>query len=192
MNRSRTALAVLAASILAAASLTACSSTSTPKPATAPAPAAEEPSAAPADDADVEPEPEETAQDLTGLGFDDTADFDGVTIALSSFRRGVSSEYAAPENTPYARFTVTVHNGRKAAVDLNDLTVTCSYGDSGREGEEIFDTDQGLDGIPMNHVLPGRTGTGVVACELPQGESYLQVEVMPGLADPAIFSGTVK
>ncbi|POX38093.1 hypothetical protein C3486_24850 [Streptomyces sp. Ru73] len=128
---------------------------------------------------------DETAP-LTG-----TVDYDdGVSVHLENFVRGVSSAVASPENTPYIKFTLKLHNGSKSTMDLNELSVQCMYGDEGRQGDQIF--DEGLD-MPTTHLRPGRAVSATTACELPKGEHYLQIEVTPNAeTETAIFAGDVK
>ncbi|MCQ6250891.1 DUF4352 domain-containing protein [Streptomyces malaysiensis] len=134
-------------------------------------------------------EPDQDSSDALGLG--DTAKYDGgVHISLSKFTRGTSSEWAAPENTPYVKFSITFENKGKETADLNTVSLSCQRAEA--PGEEIFDSEHGLDGLPMTHLLPGRSVTAPVACSMPVDESYLQVEVSPGLADTAVFSGHIK
>lgn len=162
--------------------LTACTSnqvTSKPKtPDATVTPATETPAAEEAED--------------KAIGLTDTATYqDGIEVSLSGFTRGVSSEYASPENTPYIKFTVKVTNGAKKTLDLNELYIACQYGDEGKEGEEIF--DEGLDGAPMTHLRPTRSITAPIACELPKAESYVQIEVAPSdESETAIFAGKAK
>lgn len=148
---------------------------------------------APADDtitAAAEPTPEDTEPEVMGL-TDGVAYEDGVEVTLSGYARGVSSAYAAPESTPYVSFTVKVVNGSESIVDLGTGYVMCYYGDESKEAEQIF--DDGLDGLPSMRLRPGRTASAKVACELPKGEEYLQVELAPSMeAETAIFAGNVK
>ncbi|MEU8723540.1 hypothetical protein [Streptomyces antimycoticus] len=192
LGRSTTALAVVAA--LAALALTGCSTDSgdTAKRIVESAEPSEtgdgaDPTTpdAPAD----EPTQDDTSPDALGLG--DTVEYEGgVHISLGKFTRGTSGPYAAPENTAYIRFNVTFKNTGDETADLNAVSLTCQRESS--PGVEIFDSEHGLDGLPMTHLLPGRSVTAPVACSLPADESYLQVEIAPGLADVAVFSGHVK
>ncbi|MFM9698935.1 hypothetical protein [Streptomyces europaeiscabiei] len=103
----------------------------------------------------------------------------------------MSSEYASPENTPYAKFTIKIVNGSDVTVDANEMTVDCAYGDEGKEGEGIY--DDGLDGLPDTRILAGRSLTVPWACELPRSETFLQVEVSPDYdSEEAVFTGNVK
>lgn len=137
-------------------------------------------------------EPDDSPDDgMIALALDDTASYeDGVNLSLSGFKRGTSGPYAAPENTPLIRFSITFENKGDKAADLSGVSLTCQRESS--PGEEIFDSEHGLDGIPATRLLPGRTNTVPVACSLPADEDYLQVEVSPGLADVAVFSGHIK
>ncbi|MBP8532379.1 hypothetical protein, partial [Streptomyces sp. MK37H] len=137
-------------------------------------------------------EPDDSPDDgMIALALDDTASYeDGVNISLGGFKRGTSGPYAAPENTPFIRFSITFENKGDKAADLSGVYLTCQRESS--PSEEIFDSEHGLDGIPATRLLPGRTNTVPVACSLPADEDYLQVEIAPGLADVAVFSGHVK
>ncbi|MGP3979643.1 hypothetical protein [Streptomyces sp. KR80] len=138
---------------------------------------------------ETSPEAEETGEQT--LSLTETATFqDNIQVSLSSFTRAVSSGTASPANTPYARFTIKITNGADRTIDLNVLTLQCLYGDPGMKGDQI--SDEGLEGIPTTHLLPDRSITAQLGCELPRNETYLQIEIAPGLADPAIFAGTVK
>ncbi|MDX3587255.1 hypothetical protein OG920_19325 [Streptomyces europaeiscabiei] len=135
----------------------------------------------------------DTSADDDGVfALDDTVIYDSdVEVTLSGFKRGVSSEYASPENTPYAKFTIKIVNGSDVTVDANEMTVDCAYGDEGKEGEGIY--DDGLDGLPDTRILAGRSLTVPWACELPRSETFLQVEVSPDYdSEEAIFTGNVK
>ncbi|MEV5770106.1 hypothetical protein AB0L49_02380 [Streptomyces antimycoticus] len=140
---------------------------------------------APAD----EPTQDDTSPDALDLG--DTVEYEGgVHISLGKFTRGTSGPYAAPENTAYIRFNVTFKNTGDETADLNTVSLSCQRAEA--PGAEIFDSEHGLDGLPMTHLLPGRSVTAPVACSLPADEDYLQVEIAPGLADTAVFSGHIK
>lgn len=152
---------------------------------------------APADDEptggedDTEPAAEDTDDDgVYSLGDDVIYETD-VEVGLSKFSRATSSEYAAPENTPYVRFTVKIKNGGDEKLDMALLTINCSYGQDGQSSEAIFDT--GLDGGPDTSLLPGRSISVPWGCELPKDEKLLQVEVAPDFeSETAIFTGNVK
>lgn len=133
-----------------------------------------------------------SADDDGVFALDDAVIYEtGVEVTLSGFKRGTSSEYASPENTPYAKFTIKIVNGSDATVDANEMTVDCAYGDEGKEGEGIY--DDGLDGLPDTRILAGRSLTVPWACELPKDETFLQVEVSPDYdSEEAIFTGDVK
>lgn len=135
----------------------------------------------------------DTATDDDGVfALDDEVIYEtDVEVALSGFKRGVSSEYAVPESTPYVKFNIRITNGSDAAVDADELTVNCAYGDQGKEGETIY--DDGLNGLPDTRILAGRSLTVPWACELPKNETFLQVEVAPDYdSEEVIFTGDVK
>jgi len=149
--------------------------------------------AAAAEDTSEEPAPEETDDDGV-YALDDTVTYESdVDVSLSKFSRGVSGEYASPENTSYVKFTVKVVNGGDKTLDATMLTVNCSYGEDGSSSESIFDSEAGLDGGPDTKVLAGRSLNVPWGCELPKGEKLLQVEVAPDFdSETAIFTGSVK
>ncbi|MFD5251479.1 hypothetical protein ACFWM5_01375 [Streptomyces bobili] len=139
-----------------------------------------------------EPTPEDTGPDVFTLN--DTVEYEtGVEVSLSKFTRGVSSEWASPESTPYVKFTVKLVNGGTKTLDATLLSVNCSYGTDGQSSESVFDSEKGLDGGPSTRILAGKSLNVVWGCELPKGESALQVEVAPDFeSETAIFTGTVK
>jgi hypothetical protein len=141
-------------------------------------------------DVEPEPTPEDTEPEIMGL-TDGVAYEDGVEVTLSDYKRGTSSEYASPESTPYVSFTVKIDNKSDAIVDIGTGYVMCYYGDESREAEQIF--DEGLDGLPSMRLRPGRVAKATVACEMPKGEKYLQVEMAPSMESAvAVFAGNVK
>jgi hypothetical protein len=136
------------------------------------------------------PTPSDTGPEVFGLS-DGVAYDSGVELSLAKFTRATSSDYAAPENTPYVRFTVKIKNGSSATVDTTSLSVNCSYGEDGQSSESIF--DDGLNGAPSTKLLAGRSLSVAWGCELPKGEEVLQVEVTPDYeSETAIFTGKVK
>lgn len=154
-------------------------------------------SSTPADDTvtaaeEPEPTPEDTEPEIMAL-TDGVSYEDGVELSLSKFTRGTSSAYGSPENAPYVSFMLKIKNGSTSTLDLASSYFLCSYGDSAKEGEEIFDSDRGLEGVPPTHLRPGRSASAKVACQMPRGEEYLQVEVSPSMeSEVAIFAGNVK
>ncbi|MGV9899476.1 hypothetical protein ACWDVV_36125, partial [Streptomyces tendae] len=126
--------------------------------------------------------------------LDETVTYESdVEVTLSGFERTVSSEYAMPEKTPYARFTVKVKNSGTKTLDTTLLTVNCSYGKDGRSSESVFDSDTGLDGTPQTKLLAGRSISVPWGCELPKGEKLIQIEVAPDFdSETAIFTGPVR
>ncbi|WP_033307354.1 hypothetical protein RFN58_06920 [Streptomyces iakyrus] len=139
-----------------------------------------------------EPEPSDTEPEIMGL-TDGVAYEDGVEVTLSGYKRGVSSEYASPESTPYVSFTVKIDNKSDKVADIATGYISCYYGDDSKEGEQVFDSDRGLEGVPSMRLRPGRTATAKVGCEMPKDEVYLQIELTPTMdSETAIFAGSVK
>ncbi|MEU6374927.1 hypothetical protein [Streptomyces sp. NPDC046909] len=141
-------------------------------------------------DSETETPTEEAGDDSYGL--DDTIVYDNdVEISLSKFSRAVSSDYASPENTPYAKFTIKIVNKSGKKFDASQMTVNCAYGDEGQESEAIF--DDGLDGLPDTSILAGRSLSVAWGCELPKAETFLQIEVAPDYeSETSIFAGELK
>jgi hypothetical protein len=78
-------------------------------------------------------------------------------------------------------------------MDLSLMSIQCQYGSEGKEGQEIFDSAQNLDGAPSTHLRTGRSITAKFGCELPRSERYIQIEVQPSFESrTAIFSGNVQ
>ncbi|GGV46317.1 hypothetical protein [Streptomyces spectabilis] len=128
------------------------------------------------------------------FGLDDTVTYrNEVAVSLSKFTRGRSSSTAAPENTPYLKFTVRVENGGTSTVDTTALSVNCAYGEDGKEGELVIDSERGLKGSPSTRLLAGRSLAVTWACAVPESEKTVQIEVSPDFeTETAIFTGDVK
>jgi hypothetical protein len=160
--------------LLAASAVTATlviSGCSTAAPTTAPLPSQSVPAEPAAEETPADPAKE--AHALTGTAkLGETA-----TVAMSAVGRDVSSEYAAPGNEPFARFTVTLKNTGTKALDPNDVMVSCAYGKEGHTSEMVFDTDKGVGDMPSVKVLPGKSATFTQGCSLPKSERALQIQV---------------
>ncbi|MFD7204372.1 hypothetical protein [Streptomyces sp. NPDC059893] len=139
-----------------------------------------------------EPEPEDTGPEVFGLN--DTVTYNNkVEVSLSTFSRRMSSSTAAPENTPYLKFEVRVKNGGTSTIDTTAFSVSCAYGEDGKEGELVIDTERGLNGGPTTRLLAGRSLTVTWGCVLPKSEKTVQIEVSPDFeTETAIFTGDVK
>jgi hypothetical protein len=115
----------------------------------------------------------------------------GVELSLAKYTRGVSSDIAAPGNTEYIAFTMTIVNSGDTTVDLGTSFFLCHYGDESTEGEQIF--DDGLDDGPLTNLRPGRTSKTRVGCAFPKSATYLQIETAPAVdMELSIFAGDVK
>ncbi|MEN3121152.1 hypothetical protein [Janibacter sp. LM] len=109
-----------------------------------------------------EPEPEAETS-LTGtdpgilkLGSSFTYS-DGLQLTLSKPTQFTPSEWAAPSSDPGLIFTVTMMNGTGAKFDPTLNSITAQIGNE--EAEQIFDSENGLDGGPSTSILPGREVT---------------------------------
>ncbi|WJV45544.1 hypothetical protein [Streptomyces flavofungini] len=205
---SRTGIAVRSTLFAAAAvlalgtALTACGDGDKPRPAvTVTKTVTADDAPAGSEGSDSEPSPD--AESEPGAATDSKDDTHGLTgtavyenkneVSLSGFSRGVSGPYASPERTPYVKFTLRLKNGTDKVIDMSALSVLCQYGDEAKDGEQIFDSENGLDGPPQTHLRPGRSITATLGCELPKSQKYLQIEVTPDFeTEAAIFGGKVK
>ncbi|WP_017582073.1 hypothetical protein [Nocardiopsis valliformis] len=100
---------------------------------------------------------------------------DDLTVRLTNLERRVSGEWDMPEDTPYVYFDIQFENGTGSPVDLSYLSVYCQIGEEGRTAEDVWTDDTGS-GFTST-VMDGRTATAGYGCELPEDESYLQVEL---------------
>ncbi|MER5752583.1 hypothetical protein [Streptomyces sp. NPDC002088] len=197
-KKPRTVIAATAAAVVAAAVAAALTATVTGDSEAEAAPTVTVTETVPAEgtdtaaDTDSDPTDEESSGDSDAYALDDTVTYDNdVEVSMSKFSRAVSSDYASPENTPYAKFTIKIVNNSDKTIDASGMTVNCAYGDEGREGESIF--DDGLDGLPDTRILAGRSLSVPWGCELPKAETFLQVEAAPDFdSETAIFTGNVK
>jgi hypothetical protein len=114
---------------------------------------------------------------------------DGLQVTIGKPRKFTPSEYAgAKKAVVYLRFKVTLKNG--TAKRFEPTIVSGTMSSAGKECEEIFDTDNGLDGSPSTTLLPGR----VVSYSMGFGVSDqrdLVLEFTPDFDhDAAVFSTT--
>ena len=82
---------------------------------------------------------------------------DGLQLTLSKPTQFTPSEWAAPSSDPGLIFTVTMMNGTGAKFDPTLSSITAQIGNE--EAEQIFDSENGLDGGPSTSILPGREVT---------------------------------
>ncbi|MFP8942715.1 hypothetical protein ACLIYM_14960 [Streptomyces fenghuangensis] len=181
----------LAAAATAALLLTACGDGGAEAPSTDETVTAEQETPTPEEGGGENTEGSGDAPQDEAVGLSETVEYDsGVEVRLTGFVRSVSSDVASPSDTPYLRFTVVVVNGGQETMDLSGMIIGCMYGETGREGEQIF--DEGLD-YPTTHLRPGRSASVTAGCELPEEETYAQIEVAPDFeSDTAIFAGHVE
>ena len=147
----------------------------------------------PVEEAQPEPTgPEETPepeQEYGAFGEDSGYTWgNGLAVFLTGLEEFTPSEYAAFDDAPhYVRFTITLVNDTDEPWDPIEFYESVQSGNA--EGSAVFDSEQGLNGIPETPVLPGRevkwdVGYGVTE------PADLVVEVSPGWDyDPAIFLG---
>ena len=183
MNFRKTAALVAAASVIF--SLGACATTdgettasptsgtnrpteSSSQSTTAPEPdsIAEEPEPAPSQsrttsEPEPEPEPEPSLTDTEGPGIlalgESFTYSDGLQVTVGKPQPMTSSEWAAPGGVAGLVMDVTIVNGSPTPFDPSMGYATAQTGNT--EAEEIFDSENGLEGSPSTSVLPGREVT---------------------------------
>lgn len=139
----------------------------------------------------------EEADDASEVSVDlgGTYEFaDGLSVELSGVERGTSGALAFPENAPMVRFTVQLQNNTGGAIDTTLFLIQCQVGEEGRLGEQVFDYDAGLGDGFTSSLADGRNATADYGCEMPEEETFLQVEasLMDDFTRPTIFfSGDV-
>lgn len=128
-----------------------------------------------ADTAEAVDEPEEPSNPV----FGDAYTYDsGLTVKVSKPRKFVAGEWAAGAEEPGTslRFTITIVNKTGAAYDAGVDYITMQSGN--KEASEIFDSENGLDGMPMTKVLDGREATYDIAFHV-QKPKDLVMEYQP-------------
>lgn len=113
------------------------------------------------------PEPASSSYDDTVADpADDTVPFgetfeweDGVKVMIETPTAFTPTEWAAGGEgyEHHVKMKVTIVNDSDAPLDASFASPTVQSGQ--REGDEVFDTDNGLEGAPLSSVLPGRTVT---------------------------------
>lgn len=122
--------------------------------------AAPEPAPAPEPEEDAEPDAEES---VGQLAFGETWTWeDGTSVTVSGPEEFTPGEYASGGEgyDHHVQFTISVENGSGEPLDLALFTVTMQSGTS--EGDEVFDTDNGMEGSPFTTLLDGRAVEFVV------------------------------
>lgn len=129
-------------------------------------------------EAEPEPAPSLTGTDPGILTLGESFTYsDGLQVTISKPEAFTSSEWSFPESSPGLRFTVTIVNGTGTKYDPSLELVNAQIGNT--EAEQIFDTENGLDGSPSTSVLPGREVTYKVGFAGTDAEN-LVVEYQPG------------
>ncbi|MBB5785997.1 hypothetical protein [Jiangella mangrovi] len=163
----RKTIAIIATAMLA---LAGCSSsgddggaTTTAEPQAAPSEQAETP-AQETEEPPVKPTPTPTPEAHPTNAADRISAFGesyawntGVEVTVSPLRAFEPGEYASFEDAPaYIAYDVTILNNSEDVFDAATYYATLLSG--GREGSQVFDTDQGVD-YPTAQVLPGQSVT---------------------------------
>lgn len=143
-------LPALALSLALAFTMSACSDNGTVEKGGAESSAAETSAAA-----------ESTAEASNELQFGDKYTYEnGVSLAISKPEAFKPSEtglmlLSDPDGKDFVSFDVTIVNGSDEAYDPNLTNFTASS--DGEEAEQIFDTDNKLNGSPSTTVKPGKS-----------------------------------
>lgn len=165
MNLRKTAALAAAASVLF--SLGACATTdgeTTASPTggtNRPTESSSQSSTTPEPEPTTEPEPESSLTDTEGPGIlalgESFTYSDGLQVTVGKPQKMVSSEWASPSGTAGLVMDVTIVNGSPTPFDPSMGYATAQSGNT--EAEEIFDSENGLEGSPSTSVLPGREVT---------------------------------
>lgn len=114
---------------------------------------------------------------------------DGLEVSVSAPVPFTPSEWAAGgEDYPsHVLVDVTITNGTDAPFEPTLVYLTASS--AGTEGDQVFDSDNGLEGGPMTSVLPGQSVTFTAGFGVTDPADVL-VQVAPGMFeyDDALFS----
>ncbi|WP_165987788.1 DUF4352 domain-containing protein [Streptomyces sp. YIM 98790] len=99
----------------------------------------------------------------------------GLEVTLSAAEPYTPGEYAEYTGRPH-KTTVTVTNNGTEETEIIFL-FSARAGDAGVEAPEIFDSE--LTAEPRGTLKPGRTFTGEVAFDVPEGAGFIDVTVDP-------------
>lgn len=111
---------------------------------------------------------------------------DGLQVSVSKPSKYAPSAYAAHESTSaaYARFTVTIVNG--TGKGFNPLAFSMFVRSGGREGDQIFDSANGIERAPDNELPPGAQASFNVGFGVAK-PSDLAVQVNPSFDYPGVL-----
>jgi hypothetical protein len=162
------AVAGTTAAVLAVGGLTAC------EPET-PSGGGDSPGTQEPDEPGEAEEPGEADEGFLGAGETHVYE-NGLEITISAAEEFTPSDHIELKGTAYM-VTVTVENSGD-----EDYTARVLYsaraGEAGNVAENIYDSAQ-LDGDPDGTVKPGRTLTGEIAFDVPDGADFIDVSVKP-------------
>jgi len=114
---------------------------------------------------------------------------DGLSVTVGAPEPYTPSEYAAKGNEPsFLRFQITVVNGTAENYDPALFYVTMQSGNV--ESQEVYDSENGINGSPTTAILPGREGTWpVVFGVMDPADLVMQVKPDLGISmEPVIFT----
>jgi hypothetical protein len=115
---------------------------------------ANRPSDEPADEPTASTDDQSSGDQQLSFGDSYTWD-DGVSLMVSKPKKFKPSEYNEVKGAKaYLKYTVTVVNKSNAPLDLSLTYITVQS--SNKEAEQVFDTDNGLEGSPSTKLLKGR------------------------------------
>lgn len=133
--------------------------------------------------------PSTTAGSGENPQFGDTYEWDGgITVSISEPSDFTPSDTAAGGEgaSDHVTFEVTVVNGSSENYEPSSLSISVQSGSG--EGDQVFDTAQGIDGSPNTAILPDRDVVFDVAFGVTDPDD-LVVEVAPGFDyEPAFFT----
>ncbi len=112
---------------------------------------------------------------------------DGLEVTIGTLAAYEPSEYAWAEGDRFVVFTVTIVNGTGEVFDPSGFSTTASSG--GREADEVYDSENGLEGSPMTSIQPGKSVSFEVAYGVSDA-SDLTLDVSPDWWDHDTFTVT--
>lgn len=96
------------------------------------------------------------------IAFGETFAYDdGLEVTVGELGAFEPSEWAWGEGEEYVVVTVTITNGTGEVFDPSGFSTTASS--AGREAEEVWDTDSGIEGAPQTSLQPGKSVSFEVA-----------------------------
>lgn len=115
---------------------------------------------------------------------------DGVTITVSKPAKFRPSEYSEVKGAKaYRKFTITVVNKSSGPIDLNLAYITMQS--NNKEAEQVFDSENGLEGSPSTKLLRGRESEWEIGFGVANPKDMvMEVSLQDDFARPSIIYST--